>query len=243
MENSGEYSYLHARPHIGLAVILSVAVHVGAIVALLFWPSSQVTAGTERERAIVTRLVKLGKELDPKLLPRLESQVPVQDQSTININREAQKPDKDQKKEEKAKKDEFAKKVASSVDRIKKMLENSSSRGEMGSGKENGSPDGDATEGTEGDIYLTQIYNYIRNNYSVPSIITEAERKTLKATIVIYIDENGRLIKVQFETRSGNIHFDNALESAVKKASPFPAPPKEKRKLYREQGIGVNFSI
>jgi protein TonB len=243
MENSGDYSYLHARPHIGLAVILSVTFHVGAIVALLFWPSSQVTAGTERERAIVTRLVKLGKELDAKQLPRLESQVPVQDQSTINVNREAQKPDKEQKKEEKAKKDEFAKKVASSVDRIKKMLENSSSRGEMGSGRENGSPDGDATEGSEGDIYLTQIYNYIRNNYSVPSIITEAERKTLKATIVIYIDENGRLQKVQFETRSGNIHFDNALESAVKKASPFPAPPREKRKLYREQGIGVNFSI
>ena len=245
MSGSNQYGYLRPRPKVGAAFLLSITAHLALVGALLFWPAQQTTADTLRERAIVTRLVKLGKELDKKDLPRLDAYQPTApDEDAVNISKEAQIEDakrkKEEQKEDKKQRDEFAKRMAQSV---KKMMANSTARGELGTGRPDGSPDGDATNASEGDIYLTQVYTYIRNNYSVPSIITETERKSLKATIIIYIDAGGKLIKSEFEKHSGNVHFDNALESAVKKASPFPAPPKDKRKVYREQGIGVNFTI
>jgi TonB family protein len=242
---ASEYGYLRPRPRIWIPVAVSLGVHAGAIAAMLFWPASDTRADIPKERAVVTRLVRLGKDLDPKMLPRLETAAPAPDDAVINVNRESQKTEstREKVKEGKVQRDRFARKLASSVDKIRRMLEKTSSRGETGSGRSDGSPDGDATEGSAGDVYLTQVYNYVRNNYSVPSIITESERKNLRATIVIYIDDEGKLVKTEFESRSGNVHFDNALESAVKKASPFPPPPKEKRKEFRVQGIGINFSI
>lgn len=245
MSAAGQYSYLRPQPKIGLAFFASVAVHVGCVAALLLWPTPQTTADTLKERAIVTRLVKLGRELDKKELPRLDSyQPPTADDRHINVDKEAQAADAQKKKEErkddKKRQDEFAK---SSARAIQKLLAKASARNELGTGSPDGSAYGDALVGAEGDAYLTQIHSYIRNNYAIPSIISDAERKTLKASLVIYIDSSGRLVKSVFETRSGNVHFDNALESAIKKASPFPAPPEKLRKVYKEQGIGVNFSI
>jgi colicin import membrane protein/protein TonB len=240
MGAASQYGYLRPQPRIGLAVGVSVLVHAGVVLGLVFWPAPKTTADTLREHAIVTRLVKLGRELPKEQLPRLEALLPATVDDTVNTSKEAQIPDEKRAKEEKKQKDLFAKLAA---ERIRRMMAKTTSRGELGTGSPDGSPNGDATEAAEGDRYLTQIHNHVRNKYVVPSIITEAERKHLKATVVIFLDAGGKLIKMEFEKRSGNAHFDNALESAVKKAAPFPAPPKGLAPQYRDQGIGLNFSI
>lgn len=240
MGAASQYGYLRPQPRIGIAVALSVAIHVGVVLGLVFWPAPKTTADTLREKAVITRLVKLGRELDKAHLPRLDSSVPAPAEETVNVNPHAQVSDEKRRKEEKQQRDQFAKLAA---ERIRRMMAKTTARGEMGTGSPDGSPNGDAAEASEGDVYLTHVYNYVRNNYVVPSIITEAERKTLAATIIIFLDADGKLNKMEFEKRSGNLHFDNALESAVKKATPFPAPPKTKRGEYRDQGIGLNFSV
>ncbi|MFA6033178.1 MAG: energy transducer TonB [Myxococcota bacterium] len=243
MSSETPFEYLNPRPRIGLAVVISVAVHLAVVLTLVFWPAKKIVADTLAEKAMIARMVKLGVEIDRKMLPRIDSSNPSSAESEININREAQKEEADRKKDEKTRRDEFARKLASSMDRLKKMMDRTTSRNEQATGSPEGSPEGDATEASDGDVYLTQVFNYVRNNYTVPSIISESERKSLKATIIIYLEEDGRLRETTFEKRSGNVHFDNALESAVKKASPFPPPPKDRRRQYRDQGIGLNFSI
>jgi len=241
MSGTSQYSYLKPEPKIGVAFFASIAIHVGIVGALLFWPSNQPAADTLRERAIVTRLVKLGRELPREALPRMDSyQPPAPENDSINVSKDAQITDAQRKKDEKKQRDEFAKLMAKS---IQNMVKKTTARGEMGTGSPDGSPNGDAAEASQGDAYLTQVDRYIRNNYVIPSIITESERKNLRATLVIYIDASGKLVKSVFEKRSGNPHFDNALESAVKKASPFPAPPRGLAKQYRDQGVELNFSI
>jgi len=224
---------------------ISSAVHLALIGGVLLIPRSS-PAGQDlfKERVIVTRLVKLGREADEKLLPRLNRSPFDADSATgaaVDTGRE--KVEKHPEEEDAERQKDLAKKIASSVSRMKKMIEKSSSRGEPGTGRPEGSPFGDSDTAREGDVYLTTIHNYIRNNYVVPSILSETEKSTLRATIIIYLDPSGRLIKLTFEKRSGNPHFDNSLESAVKKSSPFPPPPKEKARLFQDQGIGINFSI
>jgi TonB family protein len=65
----------------------------------------------------------------------------------------------------------------------------------------------------------------------------------LKAIVIIYIDSDGTLLKYEFEKKSGNIHFDNALINAIRRSSPFKPPPRERARIYKMDGIGIKFSI
>ena len=243
MESSARYDYLKPSNPIGTAVALSVAAHAALIMVFLLWPTSNHAMPSDSNKIIIARLVKLGKPPDAKSLPRIDSPAYAPESPPATFDKNASKPDKLSKKDEKSRRDEFSKKMDASIERMKKKMDRTTGRNEIGTGSPDGSPDGDSLTATEGDQYLTRIHNSIMSNYTIPSILTETDKKTLHSTIIIYLDDAGNLQKMEFEKRSGNIHFDNALESAVKKASPFPPPPKDRRKTYRDLGIGLNFSI
>jgi colicin import membrane protein/protein TonB len=104
-----------------------------------------------------------------------------------------------------------------------------------------GSPDGhllgDAEEG-EGDEYLALVTRALQETYTLPATISDRERMHLRATVLLFIEPDGRISRYEFESRSGNPSFDGALESAVRNAR-LPPPPAERRDRYRSQGLAV----
>ena len=78
----------------------------------------------------------------------------------------------------------------------------------------------------------------LRDSYVLPATISERERVSLRATVVLYLDTDGRVLRYAFETHSGNGAFDAALERAIR-AARIPPPPPELRQKYRNEGLGV----
>jgi colicin import membrane protein len=105
-----------------------------------------------------------------------------------------------------------------------------------------GSPDGDARgdadEGEAGDQYLALVTRALQETYNLPATISDKERLHLRATVVLFIEPDGRIARHQFESRSGNPMFDSALERAIRDAR-LPPPPAEMRARYRTQGLAV----
>lgn len=231
------------REERGIIFAISASLIGHILFFLIFFMPHNLDSKTDKsERVIITKLVALGVPRNEKIMPRISGN-PVEPQKEIIINTEENNniAEKNLKKEEKKKEDEFSKKLLSSINKVKKMMNTRDDSPPIGD--PNGSPLGDSMEGQQGDIYLTEIYNRIKSNYIIPDIISEKQRKELRAIIVIYIDSNGKLIKYEFEKRSGNSHFDNALINAINRSSPFKPPPKERAKIYKTEGIGINFAI
>ena len=105
-----------------------------------------------------------------------------------------------------------------------------------------GSPEGDASDASEGDRYLGLVTQALQSSYRLPATISEQERLHLQAIVVITIEPDGRVASFRFEKRSGNAAFDQALERAVRE-SRLPPPPPELRQRYRTVGLGVNFKV
>ncbi|MEQ1666413.1 MAG: TonB family protein [Bdellovibrionales bacterium] len=72
--------------------------------------------------------------------------------------------------------------------------------------------------------YLEELTTRVRENWVLPQWLSGA---TLKAAIVITIDERGYVVKKEIQTSSGNKVFDSSCLAAVVNASPFAAPPAE----------------
>ena len=105
-----------------------------------------------------------------------------------------------------------------------------------------GLPEGDATDGTEGDRYLGLVTQALQASYRLPATISEQERIHLGATVVLILEADGRISSWRFERRSGNPAFDQALERALGQAR-LPPPPPELRRAYATTGLGVNFRM
>ncbi len=226
--------------NIFFAIFISITAHLLFFI-IIFLPHNLNSSSDSKERVIVTKLVALGVPRSEKIMPRISGEAPAPEKEVIINPDSNETPARAEKKEERKNKDEFSKKLLSSISKVKKMMDSRDNTPPVGD--PNGSPYGDSTEGQQGDIYLTEIYNRIRANYVIPDIINEKQRKDLRAIVIIYIDAAGKVIKTEFEKKSGNTHFDNALLNAIKKSSPFKSPPKERAKEYRTVGIGINFSI
>jgi len=223
-----------------IAIFVSFSAHL-LFFLIIFLPFNLSSTTERRERVIVTRLVALGVPRNEKVMPRLTGESAAPKKEVVISTEGDEKIEKSRKVEEKRREDEFSKRLLSSINKVKRMVESRDNSPPVGD--PNGSPFGDSTEGQEGDIYLTEVYNRIKSNYIIPDIINEKERKELRAVVVIYLDSDGRVIKYEFEKKSGNTHFDNALINAIKRSSPFKPPPKERAKIYRTEGIGINFGI
>ncbi len=243
MSDSSHIQKMKNRNNKGIifAISTSIIAHLFLFISIIFLPNSLSSKTDSNERVIITKLVALGVPRNEKIMPRLSGEN-FEPQKEIVINPEETKTSEPtSKKENKKKEDEFSKKLLSSISKVKKMMDSRDNSPPIGN--PNGSPFGDSSEGQVGDIYLTEIYNKIKSNYVIPDIITDKQRKELRAIVVIYIDSSGKLIKYEFEKKSGNPHFDNALINAIRRSSPFKQPPIERVKNYKTEGIGINFSI
>jgi len=109
-------------------------------------------------------------------------------------------------------------------------------------GDPSGSAEGTATDASEGDRYLALVTQALQSNYRLPATISEQERMHLGATVILFVEPDGRISNLRFEKRSGNDGFDQALERAVRQTR-LPPPPPELVGQYRTVGLGVHFHM
>jgi colicin import membrane protein/protein TonB len=108
-------------------------------------------------------------------------------------------------------------------------------------GAPDGDPLGDADTAEEGDRYLALVDRELKANYRVPATIPERERLYLKATVVLFIEANGRVSRWKVVTPSGNPTFDAAVERTLEQSPRLPPPPDHVRERFRN-GLPIAFT-
>jgi colicin import membrane protein/protein TonB len=252
---TGESALLRGPERLWPLVLVSVALHAGFIgVAFFVRPPALVNL---EQKPIVAKLVRLGEKRPeqwlprrdvppPEAAPRAPDAVPVpvpgppapaQKSVALPAPKVAPKPAPPRPAS--------ATPGGKGSDALSRALEKVRKDDKLASkerwGDPSGLPEGNATDGSEGDRYLGLVYQALHSNYSLPDTIPVQERASLRATVVLIIEPSGQVSSLRFEKRSGNAAFDQALERAAR-ASRLPPPPPELQKVYRTVGLGVNFT-
>ncbi len=76
------------------------------------------------------------------------------------------------------------------------------------------------------EIYFYDLKSHVLGNWAFPDYLAEGQRN-LKAIMLITIEKDGTISDIWFDQRSGNSYFDETVERAVRKSSPFRALPDE----------------
>ena len=207
---------------------VSLMLHTGALAAYAFWPAPQKPALDLDAAVVKTRLVKLGKTRDEKLLPRLPTSPPPPAADKHAPPTEAPTPDKpspDSSKKPSATDilDKFQKDNAKPSD-VRDLI-----RDRIGAPTDEGREDGDA-EGTDltGEIqatYFTRVALAVQRKLEVSSTLSDEERVRLRCELALTLDDDGNLVDAKIQKSSGNATFDNDVLAAAKRSSPLPAPP------------------
>jgi colicin import membrane protein/protein TonB len=107
-----------------------------------------------------------------------------------------------------------------------------------------GDPGGDAagdSDTADGDQYLALVDRALRSNYVAPVTIPERERLYLEASVVLWIEPDGRVARYHQEKSSGNPAFDAAVDRTLKLTPRVPPPPERLRDALRRSGITLVF--
>lgn len=87
--------------------------------------------------------------------------------------------------------------------------------------------------------YLGHVSEKIKSNWALP---TWLQSRNLRASVRIYIDEQGRISRFLFTQKSPDESFDNYVADAIKKST-FAPPPAEMARLLGNSGIEVAFPL
>lgn len=225
-------------------MLSSLGVHLAAIAIYGYASAERRPVIDLTERIIMTKMVRLGKKKEPKLLPRkVEAPAAKPDETLLAVDKEVEpepKEDLDKKKNDALKKiEDEAKRQRAREDALRRIAD------KVGDEEPEGNPEGSAYGEADGKVNLLQAYygklhDRVKAFYMVPAIISEAERRRLVAVVVIYVGQDGAIIKHEFEQESGNDAFDSALEAALQRASPLPVPPAFLRDQLRD-GVALRF--
>ena len=85
--------------------------------------------------------------------------------------------------------------------------------------------------------YFTMVWAIIRENWILPTELLKG--KNLRATVVLRVSDNGKILKTWFEKRSGDAVFDQSVKKAIDAVKSLPPIPKGLGPGPVE--IGVNF--
>lgn len=231
---------LKSRTPLPGAAALAVGLHLAAFGAAFFLPLLFDRAPPLR-KPIIAHMVALGRPRDAKLLPRRDSPPPaaaapvaVSKPSTSASPSTPSAP----KKREPTRQELMQRALARAAG--KAAADPREEPDPERAGAEKGSPEGTAASAEEGDAYFTAVHDAILENYVVPSVISERERLYLSASVLAYIGGQGQILKHEFQKKSGNKFFDEALELAIQR-SKLPPPPADLARSLRDAGVVLNF--
>jgi hypothetical protein len=232
-----------------VGILLSIGFHVGLITVLFVVGLAFGTNVLAREEPteddeepemqfVEARLVKLGREFDPRELPNrmreARTTAPRFDEVPRHRTKRVQPPD--------------AGVVA--ADSVEDVLARLGTRAdEMArvarAAEQEGDPDG-VEEGThtreEGDVYVSQLYAFFRRGFQMPSSIADADRRGLRAVARVQIGADGRVDGFNINS-SGNADFDQAVRLRLDQATGarIPEPPEDRRDEFYGNTIPIAF--
>lgn len=230
------------RRMLGGFIALSLGLHIGLAAGWLFFPDLTPRRPIDLDDAIIkTKLVKLGKPRDEKLLPRIPTSAPPPDASKKAPPTD--EPTKDNP-------DKTAEKQPSAADILDKFKKDNQKRDvndiineRIGEPDDEGQLDGDrdgvALEGEIKDAYFARVTAAIQRSHQVSTTISPEELVRLRAVVEFKIGDDGVINDVKIRDGSGNDVYDNGVIAAAKRASPVPAPPPSVRDL-AARGVAVN---
>ncbi len=219
------------------ALLVSVAVHVGLIVALVI-SSTWAERHRPARSVLTTKLVRLGKERPKDLLPRKavpppppEKPAPALTPKDTPAAPSSLPTAKDRIKQ--------LSQVSSALDRLKqKAVE------EEPEGSPEGVADGevsDAKLAVLGNLFVTEVLKCLKQHWSIEGV-EPARVRGLKATIALRVDASGKLLDESIEKSSGMAAFDRAVTQAVRRCGKVSPPPAELREVVRKDGFEVEFT-
>lgn len=83
--------------------------------------------------------------------------------------------------------------------------------------------------------YYQAIWSKIKKAWILPDY--GGHRENLEAIVVIKINKYGKILKIDFEKKSGDSNLDRSVLRAIKKADPLPPLPADYRGNFLEVGI------
>jgi hypothetical protein len=232
----------------GFLTVVVVFGSVGAFLALvaLFTFGRMIDEAEERRAAeeaprevefVEAKLVKLGREFDPRELPnRIRRAKSTGQQAPSEIptkrRRRVSRPDDPAPSEAY---EDLLRRIGSSIDREAAIASAAEQEGDP-----EGVPEGTATR-DEGDLYRTRLYAFFRRGLNRPGTITDEELRGLSATVAITTDTAGIIVRYSLARPSGNQEFDQAVRLRMDQAvgSAIPAPPEDERDNY----LSATFNI
>jgi colicin import membrane protein/protein TonB len=240
---------LTRRVRLWPVVLVSAAVHAALILAAtLHRPTARIDL---QQKPIVAKLVRLGEKRPEQWLPRKESAPPPAATSptaqptptpapapptapSVSIAAPKSKPSPPAAKSSTPSAKPRNDVLASALSKMQRDRISS----DPVYGDPQGDPMGDSSDASAGDQYLALVVRALRESYVLPATLSERDRLHLNATVVLYLDDDGRVMRFAFERPSGNGAFDAALERAIR-AARLPPPPPDLKKKYRNEGLGV----
>jgi TonB family protein len=225
-------------------LVVSLLLHAVGIGAYVFVELQAPPVLHLDDDVVKTHLVKLGKQRDEKLLPRLPTQAPPPPAESTAPVPERAEPQKETPEAEAQKKrsaadilEKFdAKNQPTDVnDLIKKRIGEPTDEGH-----EQGDAAGTDLTGSLQASYVQRLIAHIKARMQLSDVITDEERVRLKATIALRISAEGEVLDVRISESSGSTVYDNDVVAAVRKSEPVPAPPIQLRTKFAG-GVGIHF--
>lgn len=225
---------------------VSFIVHIAFVIVWAVSSFQRAPAVDLDENVIKTRLVKLGKQRDEKLLPRLDASRPPPPVNQKGPPQPEPPKDKEPEKQPEPKPEEPKRSAADILKDFAKEEEKPSLDslindriGEpLDEGHEQGSELGTDITGRMKTDYNDLLQAKVKQAYVLPTTLTDEERVRLWTNLFVKVGDNGELLDVRLSPPSGNAAFDSAVLSAARKAAPFPPPPIQLRAFYRD-GVGM----
>ena len=218
-----------------------------------------VKLGEERDKKLLPRITQpkpapKSEKKDPKPEPKKDEKVVEKPKPKPDDKANSLKPKEEPKAAEKTKKDEppkEEKKKASSLDEllagdVMEKIKRDARAEESKEGAKDGVDDGDVTDpalALKANMYARLISRKIKENWSIPSIISADERRKLMTKIYFKITFGGEVYDIKIRTSSGNTVYDSSVIEAVRKTTKLPLPEdKNLKKLVLKEGFECPFT-
>ncbi len=247
--------FVRKPSRVGAFILFSIAAHEGVIVAGVALSSlTRAPAVNLDQKPIKASLVRLGKERDKKLLPRIEEPPPPPKEvlAKAEVPKPAETPVETApvpvpvpavKPPPPAPSKQAGTKTGAPEKRsLSDAFSKASSKPQELEGSSDGHELGDSAT-QEGERYFALVTRQVQRYYDVSSTISEQERMYLKAMVRFRISRSGAIVgDPKIVKASGNPLFDSAVLAAVKKANPFAPPPDHLRSELQDRGLEAEFT-
>ena len=226
------------------AVFGSAFVHAGILGFFILMTLLEPPKLDLAQKPVSAKLVRLGQKRDQSLLPRKDISVPPPPQAANRPQPVAMNARDPNSAPNRPSANVAPKRNAEQTRRdLFKAFANTGAKpkpDEPAIGEADGDPEGDSDTAEEGERYFGLILAKARRNYDVTKTIPPQELVRLKATVVLYINGTGELIKdPELQVSSGNEQFDQDVILSLKKAAPFGPPPPHLAEPLKTVGVAI----